>query len=218
MAIALDAITSSLVGIWSSVRQLVRSSGGRSRRCSSPGNHCAGGRRGGRVPSRRGNAAAGFLRTRTLTGPGAVPGACWLRPGCAYPLLSVIECSRGERGMGPLKAAPNTAERTEVRGDAPFGALARVAPVGIVQSDAGGRAVFVNERWCALTGMSAAQAAGVHWLDLIPPADRGRLEQKMSAQGQPEIAFDTRLRRGGGGGGPGPGAGGGVGRGGGPAG
>ena len=97
--------------------------------------------------------------------------------------------------MGPLKAAPNTAERTEVRGDAPFGALARVAPVGIVQSDAGGHAVFVNERWCALTGMSAAQAAGINWLDLIPPADRARLEQKMSAQGQPEIAFDTRLRR-----------------------
>jgi PAS domain S-box-containing protein len=97
--------------------------------------------------------------------------------------------------MGPLKAAPNTAERTEVRGDAPFGALARVAPVGIVQSDAGGRAVFVNERWCALTGWSAGQAAGVNWLDLLPPADRARIEQKMSAQGQPEIAFETRLRR-----------------------
>lgn len=96
--------------------------------------------------------------------------------------------------MGPLKAAPDTAERTEVRGDAPFGALARVAPVGVVQSDASGRAVFVNERWCALTGWPAARAVGINWLDLLQPADRARIEQKMSAQGQPEIAFDTRLR------------------------
>src|SRR5579875_1798011 len=96
--------------------------------------------------------------------------------------------------MGPLKAAPNTAERTEVRGDTPFGALARLAPVGIVQSDAGGRAVFVNERWCALTGWPASRAVGINWLDLLQPADRARIEQKMSAQGQPEIAFETRLR------------------------
>jgi PAS domain S-box-containing protein len=102
--------------------------------------------------------------------------------------------------MGPIKAAPDTAERAETRGDAPFGALARVAPVGIVRSDAGGRAVFVNERWCALTGWPAARAVGVNWLDLLRPADRARIEQKMGAQrspemGQPEIAFDTRLRR-----------------------
>ena len=97
--------------------------------------------------------------------------------------------------MGPLKAVPGTAVRTETRGDAPFGALARMAPVGIVQSDAGGRAVFVNERWCALTGWPVARAVGVNWLDLLRPTDRARIEQKMSAQGQPEIAFDTRLRR-----------------------
>jgi PAS domain S-box-containing protein len=70
-----------------------------------------------------------------------------------------------------------------------------MAPVGIVQSDAGGRAVFVNERWCALTGWPVARAVGVNWLDLLRPTDRARIEQKMSAQGQPEIAFDTRLRR-----------------------
>jgi PAS domain S-box-containing protein len=96
--------------------------------------------------------------------------------------------------MGPLEAAPDTAERTEVRADAPFGALARVAPLGIVQSDTSGRAVFVNERWCALTGWPASRAVGINWLDLLQPADRARIEQKMSAQGQPEIAFGARLR------------------------
>src|SRR6201996_9197210 len=83
--------------------------------------------------------------------------------------------------------------------EAPFEALARVAPVGIVQSDASGRAVFVNERWCTLTGLPAGRAIGTNWLDLLVPADRARIERKMTTQGrselgQPEIAFDARLR------------------------
>jgi len=87
----------------------------------------------------------------------------------------------------------------EVRADTPFGALAALAPVAIVQSDTAGRAVFVNERWCALTGLSPNQAAGSNWLDLLGPADRSRIERKMTAQyqpatGQPEIAIDVRLR------------------------
>jgi PAS domain S-box-containing protein len=78
--------------------------------------------------------------------------------------------------------------------DSPFGALARVAPVGIVQSDADGRAVFVNERWCALAGLTADQAAGVSWLDMLRPADRARIEREMTAQGRLEITFDARLQ------------------------
>ena len=68
-----------------------------------------------------------------------------------------------------------------------------------MQSDTAGRAVFVNERWCALTGLSQSQAVGSNWLDLLRPADRTRIERKMTAQyqpatGQPEIAIDVRLR------------------------
>ena len=87
----------------------------------------------------------------------------------------------------------------EVRTDTPFGALAALAPVAVVQSDTAGRAVFVNERWCALTGLSQSQAVGSNWLDLLHPADRARIERKMTvpyqpATGQPEIAVDMRLR------------------------
>jgi signal transduction histidine kinase len=101
----------------------------------------------------------------------------------------------------------------EVRADTPFGALAALAPVAIVQSDTAGRAVFVNERWCALTGLSPSQAVGSNWLDLLGPADRTRIERKMTAPyqpatGQPEIAIDVRLRPvAGPGAGPGPGHG-----------
>jgi PAS domain S-box-containing protein len=81
----------------------------------------------------------------------------------------------------------------EVRTDTPFGALAALAPVAIVQSDTAGRTVFVNERWCALTGLSERQAVGSNWLDLLHPADRTRIERAMTVQGQPEIAVDASL-------------------------
>jgi PAS domain S-box-containing protein len=100
-------------------------------------------------------------------------------------------------GTAPGTQAATGAETTAgagIRADEPFGALARVVPVGIVQSDADGRAVFVNERWCTLTGLTAGQTIGTSWLDLLHPADRTRIEREMTAQGQPEIAFDARLR------------------------
>jgi PAS domain S-box-containing protein len=60
-----------------------------------------------------------------------------------------------------------------------------------VQSDSAGRAVFVNDRWCALTGLRADQAVGSNWLDLLDAADRARIEPQL---GQPETAIDAHLR------------------------
>ena len=77
--------------------------------------------------------------------------------------------------------------------DARFGLLAQLAPVGIVQSDAEGRAVFVNERWCAMTGLRADQALGTSWLDLVHPDDRPLIEQEMTAVGRGEVVIDGRL-------------------------
>jgi PAS domain S-box-containing protein len=93
--------------------------------------------------------------------------------------------------MGAPPTGTETATGTEVRPDSPFGALARLAPVAVVQSDAAGHAVFVNERWCALTGLRADQALGSNWLDFLDAADRTRVEQEMTA---PEIAIDACLR------------------------
>jgi PAS domain S-box-containing protein len=96
-----------------------------------------------------------------------------------------------------VSVAPTGTDTTAgaaIAADEPFGALARVAPVGIVQSDADGRAVFVNERWCTLTGWSAGRALGTSWLELVHPADRARIERDMTMQGEPEIAFEARLR------------------------
>jgi len=53
--------------------------------------------------------------------------------------------------------------------------LALVSPVGIFQTDAEGRCVYVNERWCEFTGLSPAEAAGQGWNKALHPEDRERV-------------------------------------------
>ena len=46
-----------------------------------------------------------------------------------------------------------------------FATLARSSPVGIFRTDPGGDCVFVNDKWCEISGMTSAQAAGNGWVD-----------------------------------------------------
>ena len=80
-----------------------------------------------------------------------------------------------------------------------FSLLAQLAPVGIVQTDADGRAVFVNDRWCAIAGVRANDALGSDWLDLVHPADRDRVARDLAAAARGgEMQADCRLRSSGG--------------------
>jgi PAS domain S-box-containing protein len=56
-----------------------------------------------------------------------------------------------------------------------FRMLASHAPVGIFQTGPTGETIFVNERWCAMAGLSADQARGLGWIDALHPDDRGRI-------------------------------------------
>jgi PAS domain S-box-containing protein len=79
--------------------------------------------------------------------------------------------------------------------------LAQLAPVGIVQTDASGECVFVNERWCALTGITEQDAAAANWTRFLHPDDIPRLERewaKAAAHGA-ELRIDCRLLPAGGG-------------------
>ncbi|HUK68435.1 MAG TPA: PAS domain-containing sensor histidine kinase [Streptosporangiaceae bacterium] len=48
-----------------------------------------------------------------------------------------------------------------------FRLLSTLAPVGILQTDANGATVFVNDRWCALTGLSRDEALGKGWAGVL---------------------------------------------------
>ncbi|HEY3661874.1 MAG TPA: PAS domain S-box protein [Chthoniobacterales bacterium] len=59
-----------------------------------------------------------------------------------------------------------------------FSALARVAPVGILRFDAGGRCNYVNDRWTDLTGLTTSEAIGDGWQRAIHPEDRAAVIER----------------------------------------
>lgn len=50
--------------------------------------------------------------------------------------------------------------------------LASVSPVGIFRTDTKGKTVYVNEKWCEITGLSVEEATGSGWQKAIHPDDR----------------------------------------------
>ena len=48
------------------------------------------------------------------------------------------------------------------------------SPAGIFETDTKGRCVFVNEKWCELSGLTRQQALGSGWKQAIHPEDRER--------------------------------------------
>jgi diguanylate cyclase (GGDEF)-like protein/PAS domain S-box-containing protein len=54
-----------------------------------------------------------------------------------------------------------------------FRTLAESLPVGVYRTDPAGRLTYVNPRWCEITGIGEAQAAGRRALDIVHPDDAG---------------------------------------------
>ena len=64
----------------------------------------------------------------------------------------------------------------------------KIAPVGVFRADSIGYCIYVNERWCELTGLRAAEAFGTGWMKAIHPEDRSRVVeewQRMTKSGTP---------------------------------
>ena len=110
--------------------------------------------------------------------------------------------SPAEPGPGMVTGVARTGASSELahaqaalaETEARFGLLARLAPVGIVQSDPAGRVIFVNDRWCAMTGVGAAEMLGTDWLDLVHPDDRGRVERDLAGVAREgEVQINGRL-------------------------
>ncbi len=86
------------------------------------------------------------------------------------------------------------AARATARSEARFRELAESAPVGIFQCNARGLCEYINERWCAMAGMSIAEAAGSGWLRAVHPIDRLRVLQAWTAAVESRAGFDLRHR------------------------
>jgi PAS domain S-box-containing protein len=77
--------------------------------------------------------------------------------------------SEHERTLAALRESENR-----------FRILATVSPVGIYQTDANGKVTYVNEKWCAITDLSAMESMGDGWRQALHPEDREEVEENWS--------------------------------------
>ncbi|HEX9734408.1 MAG TPA: ATP-binding protein, partial [Thermoanaerobaculia bacterium] len=75
--------------------------------------------------------------------------------------------------------------------------LARLSPVGIFQADARGQYLYVNESWCELAGLTAAESEGEGWTRTIDPDDRDRVLEAWGEAVRKARSFrnEYRIRR-----------------------
>jgi PAS domain S-box-containing protein len=79
------------------------------------------------------------------------------------PSLFESKSTFGRSDVDALRALRDSEER--------FRTLTEIAPVGIYLTDASQRCLYVNGRWCEITGLSADQARGLDWRACLQTSD-----------------------------------------------
>jgi len=78
--------------------------------------------------------------------------------------------------------------------DTEFRHLADDAPVMLWVTDAGGRCIYLNQRWYEHTGQTPENAEGYGWLDASHPEDRERAEAIFLDANRRQAAFQLEYR------------------------
>jgi len=91
------------------------------------------------------------------------------------PKRTELDLAAKERELGAI-AECLTKEETERRlADQIYQTVSRLAPIGIFHTDPEGNYLFVNERWCEITGLNSREALGKGWIEALHPEDRERV-------------------------------------------
>jgi PAS domain S-box-containing protein len=72
--------------------------------------------------------------------------------------------------------------------------LASVLPVGIFHTDIAGHYLSVNEYWCEIAGITAAQVQGNSWVQLLYPDDKEHVFAEWERAAQEKIPFRCEYR------------------------
>lgn len=77
-----------------------------------------------------------------------------------------------------------------------YATLAALAPVGIFRTNAQGECVYVNDRYCQITGLTLETIRERGWLEAIHPDDRDRLSRNWAAclQGTGNMQLEYRYQ------------------------
>ena len=80
--------------------------------------------------------------------------------------------------------------KTEAR----YQTLTEASPVGIFYADAVGDCLYVNERWCQISGITCNEALGKGWLQGIHPDDRERVFTEWYSPAPEKLPFKSEYR------------------------
>jgi len=78
------------------------------------------------------------------------------------------------------EAAEKEAETAILLTESKYKTLTKISPVGIFMTDNDGKTVFVNPKWCEITGLSCDEALGFGWHKALHPEEKEYLLKNWS--------------------------------------
>ncbi len=104
-----------------------------------------------------------------------------------------------------LSPAPSPSLQNVLSADSPWLALellseqrhatlAQAVPVGIFRTDTVGHCLYVNDRWCQMTGLTLTEAQADGWAQTLHPDDRDRVFAEWYDCAQQNLPFQSEYR------------------------
>ncbi|MFQ5507876.1 MAG: PAS domain-containing protein [Leptospirillia bacterium] len=91
-------------------------------------------------------------------------------------------------------SARRAEEQKRRESEARYQTLADTVPVGVFRTDPDGGCIYVNDRWCEISGLTAEQAEGDGWTSSIHPDDRKRVWEEWEESLAEERPFSLEYR------------------------
>ena len=108
--------------------------------------------------------------------------------------IKIFGNTDGVLGVGVNITARKEIEISLSESQKRFESLAAVAPVGIYRTNTTGDAIYLNDRWCEIAGLTAAEASGSKWARALHPDDRETVAAEWYASVQECRPFQLECR------------------------
>ena len=108
--------------------------------------------------------------------------------------IKIFGNTDGVLGVGVNITARKQIEISLSESQKRFESLAAVAPVGIYRTNTTGDAIYLNDRWCEIAGLTAAEAFGPNWARALHPEDRAKVGAEWYASVQEHRPFELECR------------------------